>query len=173
MVEKEKGTKKEERALAQRTGGLVPFEDIDRWFDEMSRRFDELFSRRWLSPFERMLPSFPELRAPFEGRMPKVDLIDRDTDVVIRVELPGVAKEDLDVSMTEDNVTIRASMRREEKEEKGEYYRRELSSGEFQRTLRLPTAVKGDQAKATFKDGILELVLPKVEQAKRKTIKVE
>jgi HSP20 family protein len=79
----------------------------------------------------------------------------------------------LDVSMTDDAVTLRASIRHEEKEEKGEYYRREMSRGEFQRTLRLPAAVKGEQAKATFKDGILELVLPKMEQAKRKTIRIE
>ncbi len=172
MAEKEKETKKEEKALAQRRGGLGPFEDIDRWFDEMSRRFNEFFPRRWLSPFERMFPSTPELRAPFEGRMPRVDMIERDAEIVIQAELPGVAKEDLEVSTTNDTVTIRASTRRGEKEEKGEYYRHELSRGEFQRTLQLPAAVKGDQAKATFKDGVLELVLPKVEQAKRKTIKV-
>ena len=56
---------------------------------------------------------------------------------------------------------------------KGEYHRRELSRGELQRVVPLPAAVKGAEAKATFKDGILELVLPKVEPAKRRTIKVE
>jgi HSP20 family protein len=165
MAEKEKSTKKEEKALAPRGGGLVPFEEMDRWFDEVARR--------WLSPFERMFPSFPELRAPFEGRMPQVDMFDREAEIVIRAALPGVAKEDLEVSMTDETVTIRASTRREAKEEKGEYYRRELSQGEFQRILRLPVAVKSAEAKATFKDGILELVLPKVEQAKSKKIKVE
>src|SRR5919201_1797946 len=114
MAVKEKATKKEEKALAPRGGGLVPF----------------------------------------EGRMPQVDMFDRETEIVIRVALPGVAKEDLEVSMTDETVTIRASTRREAKEEKGEYYRRELSQGEFQRTLRLPAAVKGAEAKATFKDGI-------------------
>jgi HSP20 family protein len=151
MAEKEKSTK-EEKALAPRGGGLVAFEEMDRWFDEVARR--------WLSPFE--------------GRMPQVDMFDRETEIVIRAALPGVAKEDLELSMTDDEtVTIRASTRREAKEGKGEYYRRELSQGEFQRTLRLPVAVKGVEAKATFKDGILELVLPKVEQAKSKKIKVE
>lgn len=157
---------------AQR-GGTVPFEDVDRWFSELSRRFGDLYSNRWFSPFERFSPSFPELRAPFEGRSPKVDVIDREAEIVIRGELPGVAKDDLEVSMTDDSVTIRASTRHEEQEEKGEYYRRELSRGEFQRVVPLPAAVKGTEAKATFKDGILELVLPKMAPAKRRTVKVE
>jgi HSP20 family protein len=75
--------------------------------------------------------------------------------------------------MTDDAVTSRASIRHEEKEEKGEYRRRDLSRGEFQRVVALPVAVRGAEAKATFKDGILELVLPKVEPAKRRNIEVE
>ncbi len=168
MAEKEsKQVEKSER------GTMVPFEDVERWFGELSHRFDDLFSRRWRSPIERLLPSFSDLRPPFEGRVPRVDVVDREAEIVIRGELPGVAKEDLDVSMTDDAVTIRATTRHEEKEEKGQYFRRELSRGEFQRVVPLPAAVKGDAAKATFKDGILELVLPKLEPAKRKTIKVE
>ncbi len=174
MAEKE--TKKEERAIAPRSTGLTPFEEMDRWFEEMSR---DMFGRRWLSPFERLFPSFPEFRStfegriPFEGRVPRADLIDREAEIVIRAELPGVSKEDLEVSLADDAVTIRAQTRREKREEKGEYNRRELTQGEFQRSFRLPVAVKGDAAKATFRDGILELVLPKVVPAKRKTIKVE
>ncbi|MGH9198816.1 MAG: Hsp20/alpha crystallin family protein [Acidimicrobiia bacterium] len=171
-----KETKKEEKAMAPRSTGLAPFEEMDRWFEEMSR---DMFGRRWLSPFERLFPSFPEFRSsfegrmPFEGRTPRADLIDREAELVIRAELPGVTKDELEVSLTDDAVTIRAQTRREETEEKGNYHRRELSQGKFQRSFRLPVAVKGDAAKAIFKDGILELVLPKVAPAKRKTIKVE
>ncbi|MGH6636645.1 MAG: Hsp20/alpha crystallin family protein [Gammaproteobacteria bacterium] len=174
MAEKE--TKKEEKAIAPRSTGLTPFEEMDRWFEEMSR---DMFGRRWLSPFERLFSSFPEFRStfegrmPFEGRVPRADLIDREAELVIRAALPGITKEDLEVSLTDDAVTVRAKTRHEKKEETGEYHRRELSQGEFQRSFRLPAAVKGAAAKATFKDGILELVLPKVEPAKRKTIKVE
>jgi HSP20 family protein len=92
---------------------------------------------------------------------------------VIRAELPGVKKEDLDVSITGDRVTIRATSSHEEAEEKGDYYRKELSRGVFSRTVPLPCAVQGDQSKATFKDGVMELLLPKVEPAKRQRIKVE
>ena len=92
---------------------------------------------------------------------------------MIEAELPGVAKDDLDVSMTENSVTISAKTSREEKEEKGDYYRREMSRGAFSRTVPLPVEVDGSKAKATFKDGVMRLVLPKSEPAKRRRIKVE
>jgi len=65
--------KESEKIEKSRGGGMVPF-------GEVGRRFDDLFSRRWLSPFERLFPSFPDVRAPFEGRMPKVDVIDREAE---------------------------------------------------------------------------------------------
>jgi HSP20 family protein len=102
-----------------------------------------------------------------------VDVIDRDTEVVVRAELPGITKDDLDVSLSDNTLTIRASTQHEKKEEKGHYYRREMSRGEFQRSLRLPANVEGDKTKASFKDGILELVVPKAASSKRQTIKVE
>lgn len=169
MAEQTKSEKQEEQRLLARRGGggLMPFEDVDRWFDDAFRDF---FSRRWLSPwFER---GSSELRTPFEGRTPKVDIVDRENDICLRAELPGVSKDDLEVSMTDNNVTIRASTKHEEHEEKGGYYRREMSRGVFQRTVSLPAEVKGEEAKASFKDGVLELVFPKMEQAKRRTIKI-
>lgn len=162
---REKSAEKE-GTLVRRGSALTPFEEIERWFDD-------LISRRGLLPFERGWPAFPELRSPFEGRWPRVDVIDRDAEVVVRAELPGVGKDDLDLSLTEDALTIKASIKGEEKEEKGEYYRHELTRGEFQRTLTLPAGVKGEEAKASFKDGILELILPKAEKAKRLSIKVQ
>lgn len=101
MAERQTKSEKQEkqRPLARRGGGggLVPFEDVDRWFDDAFRDF---FSRRWLSPwFER---GSSELHTPFEGRMPKVDIVDRENDICLRAELPGVSKDDLKVSMTDN-----------------------------------------------------------------------
>ena len=107
------------------------------------------------------------------NRAPKVDIIDRDTEIAVRAELPVVMKEDLDVTVTDDSVTVKAHTSHEEKEEKGEYYRREMSYGEYQRTLALPHTVDGEKARATFTDGVLELTLPKVEKTSRKKVKVE
>jgi len=140
-------------------------------FDEFEQWFEDFLPRGWMQPFFRR--GWPEIEPVFGGRMPKVDVIDRDAEIVVKAELPGITKEDLDVSISDNVLTIRASAQREKTEEKGHYYRREMSRGEFQRSLRLPANVEGDKTKASFKDGILELVVPKTASSKRQTIKVE
>jgi len=150
---------------------LMPFEEFERTFD----RFLEGFGfgpRGWLRPFRPEIPKWGELGG-FEGRLPRVDMIDRDKEILVRAELPGVDKKDLDISLTDNTLTIHANMRHEKDEEHGEYRRAEIRRGEFQRTMTLPAEVKGDQAKAKVENGMLELTLPKAEAAKRRTIKVD
>ena len=142
-------------------------------FEEMERMFDNYFSRGWMHPFRREWPSFASHAQPFEGKTPSVDVIERDDVVVVKAELPGVDKKDIDVSVTSNTVTIKGSTSHEEKEEKGDYYRCEMSRGSYQRTLSLPADVDEGKAKAKLKDGILELTLPKVTKSKRKSLKVE
>lgn len=142
-------------------------------FDEMDRLFDSFLNRSWIRPWRVEWPTLPEMTLPSNGRIPKMDVIDREADVVVRAEIPGVEKKDLDISVAEDRVTLKGSTRHEEKEEKGDYYRHEISMGAFSRTVSLPAQVDGSRTKANFKDGVLELVLPKVEKAKRYNVKVE
>ncbi len=142
-------------------------------FEEMDRLMESFFPRQWLRPFRWDTPSWSELGAPLEMRTPRVDIIDRDNDIVVKAEVPGVKKEDLDVSITDTTVTIKGSSSHEEKEEKGNYYRCEISRGTFSRTVALPSNVDTEKAKAVFNDGILELTIPKVEKAKRKSITVQ
>lgn len=155
-------------------GGEVQRAAPSRWMspiEEMERLMDEYFPRGWLRRWE--WPAFPEFARRMELRLPKVDVIDRDAEVVVKAEVPGVDKKDLDVSVTGDTVTIKGQTRHEEKEEKGDYYRSEISRGSFARTISLPAAVDATQAKATFKDGVLELVLPKKAEARRQSVKIE
>lgn len=174
MTEKDQpGTKvpvsKQTTEAAPQGGGLVSFEDLEHWFDTM-------FPSRWMSDFRRSWPrfrDFAELRPPFEGRWPKVDMVNREDDVLVHAELPGVKKEDLDVSVTETTVTIKAKTQSEKKDEKDQYYRREITRGEFERTLHLPQEIDAEAVKANLKDGVLELVLPKVKKTPRKSVKVE
>jgi HSP20 family protein len=145
---------------------LSSFEDMERWFDEF-------LPSHFMHPFNHNWPAWPNLDIQTKGRFPKVDVIDKDTEILIRAELPGVKKEDLDISLQDDILTIKASSRNEKEEEEGEYHRREISRGEFQRTMTLPSAIVGDKAKSSFKNGVLELTIPKEKLTKRKTIKIE
>ena len=85
----------------------------------------------------------------------------------------GIEKDDLDISVSDNLLTIKGETKHEEKEEKGEYYRCEISRGTFSRTVALPSDVDSEGGKAKFKDGVLELTLPKIEKTKRRSIKIE
>lgn len=144
------------------TRALMPFE-------EMEKMFDHFFHRGGMMPFRWDEPLFPELH----GNMPKVDIIERDDNVLVRAEVPGYAKDDLNISLTEDTVTLSGKTRREEKEEKGDYHRMEISRGEFSRTLYMPAGIDGAKASAKFKDGVLELTLPKLRKSERHKVKIQ
>jgi HSP20 family protein len=136
-------------------------------FSDIDRMFDDFFGRRFLRPFgiER---SFPELQTA----MPSVDVIDRDDEVVVRAAVPGYRKDDIEISVSNSTLTIKGETKKEEKEEKGDYYRCEISQGSFSRMIALPAEVDESKAKASMTDGMLELTLPKLEKSKRHTINI-
>jgi HSP20 family protein len=133
---------------------------------DIDRVFEDFFNRRWLRPFGWGRP-FAEMPS-----MPSVDIIDRDDAVVVKAEVPGYKKEDIEISVSDSSLTIKGETRTEEKEEKGDFYRCEISRGAFSRTLALPAPVDDSKAQAVMKDGVLELTLPKVEKSKRHTIAI-
>lgn len=142
-------------------------------FEEMDRLFERIFPRGWLRPMAWESPLLNEFAEPFEMRMPRIDMVDGEENVVIRAEVPGVDKKDLEISVNDTSVTIKGKVMREAKEDKGEYYRCEISSGVFNRSVGLPCAIDASKARAQLKDGMLELTLPKVEKAKRHTVKID
>ncbi len=150
-----------------------PQDQLPSPFEEMEKLFDSFFPRSWMRPGHWDWPAIGEMAMPFAGRMPRVDVIDRDTEVLVRAELPGVEKEDLDVTVTDEAVTIKASTRQEKQEEKGDYHRCEISRGSFARSLSLPAGVDVDGCKATFRDGLLELTLPKLAKPSKRRVRVE
>lgn len=168
MAKKEKSDKESKQAVQK----VEPARAVSP-FEEMERMFEKYFSRAWPRPFSFEWPSLPKSLAPFEGKAPSVDVIDREDEVVVKAELPGVDKKDLDISVTQNTVTIKGSTSHEEKEEKGDYYRCEMSRGSYSRTLSLPADVDESKAKATFKNGVLELTLPKQAKSKRTSVTVE
>jgi HSP20 family protein len=151
------------------TGLPRTFADIERAMDRVLGRY---FPGGWTGSALRHWPELTELALPFEGKSPRVDVIDRDKEVVVHAELPGVEKKDVEVTMSDSTVTIKGTNVKRSEEKKGEYYRSEISHGTFLRTVTLPAEVDGSKAKAEFKDGILELRVPKSEAPKGKKVTV-
>jgi len=111
--------------------------------------------------------------APFFTEGIAVDMYETDDDVVVKATIPGVKPEDLHVSVSGDILTIRGEVKQEEQVEKENYIRRERRYGSFCRQLPLPTNVNVDKARAEFENGVLNLALPKAEEARPRTIKIE
>jgi HSP20 family protein len=99
-------------------------------------------------------------------------LIDREEELLVRAEVPGVEKQDLEIELVGQVLTLKGERKHEETEEKGTYYRSEIARGSFVRSLRLPENVDLENAKAEFKDGVLEVHLPKTEKTERRRIEV-
>ena len=156
---------KEQQAKVPAVRPLHPFEEMD-------RMFANLFPRGWLLPFAWEHAPMTGAGMIPEAPLPRVDVIERDSEVLVRAEAPGVRKDDLEVSITGNTVTIKGQTAHEEKEEKGEYYRCEISRGAFSRTITLPAEVDAEKAAAEFHDGVLEIRLPKMEHTKRRLLKV-
>ena len=113
------------------------------------------------------------LRMPeMEEIVPSIDMFEEKNQVVIKAELAGMKKEDIDISLTDSTITLSGEKRKEEKVEQKNYYRKERSQGSFKRSFRLPAEVKTDRATANFKDGVLEIRLPKTEKAIKQKVKV-
>lgn len=142
-------------------------------FDELERVFGHLAPRGWMRPFSWDLPGWSEMMSGLEARIPRVDVVDQDDTLLVKAELPGISKDDIEITLSDNLLTISTRTKKETtREEKGQYQRREIYSGSYSRSISLPVDVDGDKAKAQFRDGILELRLPKVAQARRRSITI-
>jgi HSP20 family protein len=162
-------TKMEKTQESKAVAPTRPSDLISRWEQELEHRFDE-FWRRPLFSFMR-----PEYWLPTRTlamAMPALDVYEEKDEVVVKAELPGMAKEDIEVHLTDSTLFIQGEKKKQEEVKNEDYQCCERSYGSFARTIELPTAVKAEQVKATFKEGVLEVRLPKTEEAKQKTIQV-
>lgn len=139
-----------------------PFRDLVSLRDAMDRLFEESF----ISPKAGLLS---QLSA---GSL-AVDIYETDQDVVVKASLPGVKPEDVDLSVVGDTLTIKAAVKEEDEVEDGCYYCHERREGTFQRSVKLPSVTVADKAEAKLENGVLTLVLPKAEEVKPKSIKVQ
>lgn len=141
--------------------GGTPFRTLQRFADEIDRMFDDFgLGRRG-----RSLPMWPESTA--EMWAPEIDVFQKGDQLVIKADLPGLTKEDVTVNIADDTITIQGERKSEREEEREGYYQTERSYGSFYRAIPLPTGAMADQAKATFRDGVLEVTMPSPPSATR------
>jgi HSP20 family protein len=134
--------------------------------DEIDRLFDRAFE-------ESLGPQFLESGGPGWALEPRLDLTESENEVTITTEVPGVEPKDVEISVSGDSLTIRGEKKQEREEKKRSYHSVERSFGSFQRTVRLPSSVDASKVDATYKNGILTVVLKKDPAARPKRIAVK
>ncbi len=149
-----------------------PSEKLPSVRDEFERMLDEM--EEWPRRFFPWTGTWPRRHMLARAmRFPSVDVIDKKDKIIVKVEVPGVEKEDIDISVTEDTLNIKGETKKEKEVKEEDYYCCERSYGSFSRSVDLPVKVQTDKIKANLKDGVLEVELPKVESEKPKEIKIE
>jgi len=149
------------------------FEDMKRLERRLNRLFEEAWGERMALPgstMERSMlatPVLPDYREPF------VDIVESEKEIKVVAELPGIDRKNIKINATEDRVELSAEVKKEEKEEKKGYIRRERSYSRFYRSMSLPTTVDPTKASSKYDKGILEITLPKTKVEKKTSIKVE
>jgi HSP20 family protein len=148
--------------MSKEVGRWEPFQEMVSLRDAVNRLFEDSFIRpgAWPLPFEGETWAAP------------ADMIETKDGVIVKMSVPGVKPEDIDISVVGNTLTIQGEAKSDEKFEDASYIRKERRYGAFQRVLALPASVASEKAKAEFENGVLTLALPKVEGAKPKSIKV-
>lgn len=136
-----------------------PFGEFSSLRRAMERLFDDYAPLRWRG--EEAEWGFP------------IDVFETEKEIVVKGALPGIKPEDVEITVTENTLTIKGETKAEEKVEKENYYRREMRWGAFARVVPLPAGAYADKAEAEFKDGVLTVTLPRAEEVRAKQIKVK
>jgi len=147
---------------------------IEKW--QPRKEFEKFFESMFEGPFSsRSWNRFPSLRKmrEFMTISPAVDMYDNEKEIVVKAEVPGMDKKDINISVNDSTLTIKGEMKKEEETKEEDYFYAERSYGSFTRRLELPAKVQESRIKANIKDGILELHLPKAPESKAKDIKIE
>lgn len=169
----------------------------DPFDDAIARRLDRFFTPQWNSTATLLVGPSDDTESQSEQRQaapgsvsgwgtdrslqsflraPRLDLSEQEGTYVVRVDLPGVRKDDLDISADDHNILTVAGSREESSEvAKESFFRKERTFGRFQRRIRLPTDADADATKAQLEDGVLTLTIPKraEEEQQRKKIRIE
>ncbi len=160
------------KAKEKETRAITPWKPslgLSRWEHDVDRMMDDFFARR-MRPWwpKRWFGAWDE-----EIVTPALDVYEEKDEIIVKAELPGMDKNEIEIEIADSELILKGEKKKEEKVEEKNYYRCERSHGAFRRSVELPRDVQADKIKATFKNGILEVRLPKTEKAKAKDIKVK
>ena len=137
-----------------------PFMELQQ---QMNQLFSHFFDSQAVSPF----------RERFEDIFPNVDIQERNKEIVVTAELPGLEQNDVDISISNDILTLRGEKKQSKEQKEENYYRMERSYGSFHRDIPLPADVETENITAVFKNGVLTMQIPKKPDAQRKTKRIE
>ena len=140
----------------------TPMGNLYAFQNEMNRMFNEFFHSG----------TGEEARSRISTWTPSVDIYETDDALVIKAELPGVSKDDVSIDVHQNTLTLRGQRKHEAEVKDEQYHRVERSYGSFQRSFTLPSTIDYEKVQATFKDGVLELHLPRLESAKPRQIAI-
>jgi HSP20 family protein len=155
--------------------GFGTFPPMHRLAEEMDRLFDDFgpfWPRRRPGLLSRMFGREPESK-PMGPWAPRVELLEREGEIVIHADLPGMTKDDVKVEVTDDAVTIQGERKEEKKEETKGYHYNEVRYGSFYRSLPLPEGAEPSKAKAEFHNGVLEVIMPGPKHMEKKARPIE
>jgi len=144
----------------------TPFEFMRRFGEEMDKLVGDFdFGRGWLPP--------ALARGAGAGLwVPEIEMFEQNGELIVRADLPGLTKDDVNIEIDNDAITIEGERRSEQKENREGFYRTERSYGKFYRRLPLPDGVEAENANATFRDGVLEITMDAPKRAESKPRKV-
>ncbi len=165
--------------------GLIPKDDIRRLQRRMDRLMEDIgisdieakympdlrrFQEKMNRLVEDMMTEPPQV--PMDVAAPLADVKETDKEVIVTMDFPGVEKGDINIFVSEDSLEVKAEQKKEIEEKEEDFYRRERTYSRLERVLKLPAEVKPDEAKASLKDGVLEVRLPKVEVTIKKKVTI-
>ena len=134
--------------------------------NQLIKDIDRLFDRLW---DDFGMP----LSTRVEREMPSIDLSETEETLIIKAEVPGINPEDLEITITENVLTIKGEMKQGNNEERGDYHRMERRYGFFSRSLHLPCKIVADDGHATYKKGVLSIVMPKCKEMSAPEIRIK
>ena len=165
---------------------MVPIDDVNRLQKRMNKLMEDMglsdLETRYMPEIKRFQERMNKLMEDFmeeaptvsEGIMaPLADVKETDEEVIVTMDLPGMDKGDIDISVTEDTLEVKAEIKAEKEEKEEGYHKKERTCTKFERFLKLPAQIKSEEAKASLENGVLKIEMPKVEVTTKTKITIE